>query len=39
LAHRQICAILLGMQFMSLACAAPDASPWCASVLVTDDAV
>jgi outer-membrane receptor for ferric coprogen and ferric-rhodotorulic acid len=27
LAHRQICAILLGMLFMSLACAAPDASP------------
>ena len=27
MAHRQICAILLGMLFMSLACAAPDASP------------
>ena len=27
MAHRQICAILLGMLLMSLACAAPDASP------------
>ena len=27
MAHRQICAILLCMLFMSLACAAPDASP------------
>jgi outer membrane receptor for ferric coprogen and ferric-rhodotorulic acid len=27
LAHRQICAVLLCMLFMSLACAAPDASP------------
>jgi outer-membrane receptor for ferric coprogen and ferric-rhodotorulic acid len=27
LAHRQICAILVCMLFMSLACAAPDASP------------
>jgi outer-membrane receptor for ferric coprogen and ferric-rhodotorulic acid len=27
LAHRQVCAVLLCMLFMSLACAAPDASP------------
>src|ERR1700722_3743406 len=27
LAHRQICAVLLCMLLMSLACAAPDASP------------
>ncbi len=27
MAHRQICTVLLGMLLMSLACAAPDASP------------